>query len=135
LESLSGGEKSLTALALIFAIQHYEPSPFYLLDEVDMFLDAVNAERVARMVKKNSRRAQFVMVSLRKVTLKEADCLYGVTMRANCISDVVGNVSLQDIAEQIPALASEEGEEDVTDEAQQIDDTNHATNLEGETHA
>jgi chromosome segregation protein len=110
LESLSGGEKSLTALALIFAVQHYAPSPFYLLDEVDMFLDAVNAEHVARMVKKNSKRAQFVMVSLRKVTLKEANCIYGVTMRANSISDVVGNVSLKNLEEEIPQLA-QEGEE------------------------
>jgi chromosome segregation protein len=108
LESLSGGEKSLTALALIFSIQHYEPSPFYLLDEVDMFLDAINAERVARMVKKNSRQAQFVMVSLRKVTLKEADAIYGVTMRADSISDVVGNVSLHDIELEIPQLAEDE---------------------------
>jgi chromosome segregation protein len=110
LESLSGGEKSLTALALIFAVQHYAPSPFYLLDEVDMFLDAVNAEHVARMVKNNSRKAQFVMVSLRKVTLKEANCIYGVTMRANSVSDVVGNVSLRELEEEIPQLA-EDGEE------------------------
>jgi chromosome segregation protein len=110
LESLSGGEKSLTALALIFAIQHYEPSPFYLLDEVDMFLDAINAEHVARMVKKNSRQAQFVMVSLRKVTLKEADAIYGVTLLADSISDVVGNVSLHDITEQVPQLAENECE-------------------------
>jgi chromosome segregation protein len=114
LESLSGGEKSLTALALIFSIQHYEPSPFYLLDEVDMFLDAINAERVARMVKKNSRQAQFVMVSLRKVTLKEADAIYGVTMRADSISDVVGNVSLHDVSQEIPQLAEDECAHDDT---------------------
>jgi chromosome segregation protein len=107
LESLSGGEKSLTALALIFAVQRYAPSPFYLLDEVDMFLDAINAEHVARMVKKNSRVAQFVMVSLRKVTLKEADCLYGVTMRGDSLSDVVGNVNLHDLEEEIPTLAAD----------------------------
>ncbi|MEE9150945.1 MAG: chromosome segregation protein SMC [Thermoplasmata archaeon] len=153
LESLSGGEKSLTALALIFAIQHYEPSPFYLLDEVDMFLDAVNAEHVARMVRKNSRRAQFVMVSLRKVTLKEADCIYGVTMRGDSISDVVGNVSLQEISEEIPALASDECGVDVEDidseslissqdhhmsedeEGQEINEMSEATNQEGESHA
>lgn len=137
LESLSGGEKSLTALALIFAIQHHEPSPFYLLDEVDMFLDAVNAEHVARMVRKNSRRAQFVVVSLRKVTLKEADCIYGVTMRADSISDVVGNVSLKEISEEIPALASdEEGEARIeNEEAQDIGEMSKDTNQEGETHA
>ena len=153
LESLSGGEKSLTALALIFAIQHYEPSPFYLLDEVDMFLDAVNAEHVARMVRKNSRRAQFVVVSLRKVTLKEADCIYGVTMRADSISDVIGNVSFQEISEQIPTLSSDESEVKVKEtdstlnlseqdestadkgEAQEVNEVIENSNQEGETHA
>lgn len=149
LESLSGGEKSLTALALIFAIQHHEPSPFYLLDEVDMFLDAVNAEHVARMVRKNSRRAQFVMVSLRKVTLKEADYIYGVTMRADSISDVVGNVSIQELAQEIPQLAQEENigeinpetsisnqQDDLPQEGvQEITKTGENTDYEGETHA
>ncbi len=94
IESLSGGEKSLTALSLISAIQQFQPSPFYLLDEVDMFLDAVNAESVARMVKKNSSTAQFVMISLRKVTLGHADHIYGVTMMGKGVSEVIGNVSL-----------------------------------------
>jgi chromosome segregation protein len=139
LESLSGGEKSLTALALIFAIQHYEPSPFYLLDEVDMFLDAVNAEHVAQMVKENSRRAQFVMVSLRKVTLKEADAIYGVTMRADSISDVIGNVSLSEISQEIPQLAAGEPNIEgeglaVGEDIQEIAD-NTEKNQEGETHA
>jgi len=89
LESLSGGEKSLTGLAFIFAIQQYDPSPFYFLDEVDMFLDAVNAEIVARVIKKNSAKAQFIMISLRKVTLQYADRLYGVTLEPNGTSKVV----------------------------------------------
>lgn len=118
LEALSGGEKSLTALALIFAIQHYEPSPFYLLDEVDMFLDAINAENVARMVKKNSRIAQSVMISLRKITMKEADYIYGVTMRDNSISDVIGNVNLQDVQTEdfAPPPKDEEHVEDASEE-------------------
>jgi chromosome segregation protein len=89
LESLSGGEKSLTGLAFIFAIQQYDPSPFYFLDEVDMFLDGVNAEIVARVIKKNSAKAQFIMISLRKVTLQYADRLYGVTLEPNGTSKVV----------------------------------------------
>jgi chromosome segregation protein len=117
LESLSGGEKSLTALALIFAIQAHEPSPFYLLDEVDMFLDAINAENVARMVKKNSRLAQSVMISLRKITMKEADYIYGVTMKGNSISDVIGNVNLQDVPVQEFTPPPEEGQiEDISEE-------------------
>lgn len=103
IESLSGGEKSLTALSLIFAIQQFQPSPFYLLDEVDMFLDAVNAESVARMVKKNSATAQFVMISLRKVTLSHADHIYGVTMMGKGVSEVIGNVSLGALREDSKA--------------------------------
>lgn len=89
LESLSGGEKSLTALAFIFAIQEYQPSPFYVLDEVDMFLDAVNAEMVAGRVRESSSKAQFIQVSLRKVTLAMADHLIGVTRPPSGISKVI----------------------------------------------
>jgi len=92
LSALSGGEKSIASLALIFAIQHYDPSPFYVLDEVDMFLDGVNAENVSRMVKQNAFDSQFIMVSLRKIALKEADHVYGVTMQDTGISDMIGNV-------------------------------------------
>lgn len=89
LESLSGGEKSLTALAFIFAIQEYQPSPFYVLDEVDMFLDAVNAEMVAKRIRDSSARAQFIQVSLRKVTLSLADHLIGVTRPPSGVSKVI----------------------------------------------
>ena len=99
LESLSGGEKSLTALSLIFAIQAYQPSPFYLLDEVDMFLDAINAENVAAMIKKDSELAQVLQITLRKVTLAKADHRYGVTMQGNGISDIIGNVRISDITD------------------------------------
>ena len=92
LSALSGGEKSIASLAFIFAIQRYDPSPFYVLDEVDMFLDGVNAENVSRMVKQNALDSQFIMVSLRKIALKEADHVYGVTMQDTGISDMIGNV-------------------------------------------
>ena len=102
LEALSGGEKSLTALALIFAIQEHQPSPFYVLDEVDMFLDSVNAEMVARRVQKNSSKAQFIQISLRKVTLGKADHLFGVTRQPNGISILI-------IQPDIAALSGFEG--------------------------
>ena len=89
MEALSGGEKSLTALSFIFAIQAFEPSPFYLLDEVDMFLDGVNAENVSRAVKRGSKNAQFIQISLRKVTLNDADHIIGVTMQREGVSDVI----------------------------------------------
>ena len=96
LGALSGGEKSLTSMAFIFAVQAWDPSPFYLLDEVDQNLDAINAEIVARMVKDNSERAQFVIVSLRKVSLKEAHHLYGVTLQKG-ESVVLGRVDLKEV--------------------------------------
>ena len=92
LSALSGGEKSIASLAFIFAIQHYDPSPFYVLDEVDMFLDGVNAEIVSRMIKRNAEDSQFIMVTLRKVVLKEANHVYGVTMRDTGISEMIGNI-------------------------------------------
>ncbi len=92
LSALSGGEKSIASIAFIFAIQNYDPSPFYVLDEVDMFLDGLNAESVSRMVKENSTDSQFIMVTLRKVALKEANHIYGVTMRDTGISDMIGNI-------------------------------------------
>lgn len=79
LEAMSGGEKSLAALALIFAIQRFKPAPFYVFDEVDMFLDGVNVGRVAKMIKRLSKDAQFIVVSLRKPMLEMADAVIGVT--------------------------------------------------------
>ena len=76
---LSGGEKSMAALALIFAIQDYEPSPFYYLDEVDQNLDPFNAGRIAALCRMRSQRAQFMMVTLRKVSLTLADHHIGIT--------------------------------------------------------
>jgi len=89
LEQLSGGEKSLASLAFIFSLQRYDPSPLYVLDEVDMSLDALNAENIGRMLRRNSERAQFIVISLRKVTLKFARQLFGVTMRGDGCSRVV----------------------------------------------
>ena len=97
LNALSGGEKSLTAIAFIFAIQRYMPSPFYYLDEVDMFLDAPNAGNVAAMLKNNAKYAQIIIVSLRKVTLMCSDNLYGVTMHGKGLSDIVTYMSKESL--------------------------------------
>ncbi|MCX6653198.1 MAG: chromosome segregation protein SMC [Methanomassiliicoccales archaeon] len=97
LDALSGGEKSLAALAFVFAIQQFQPSPFYLLDEIDMFLDAVNADMVAHRVAKCSKTAQFVQISLRKVTLGKADHLIGVTKGEGGISQVIMKANVGDI--------------------------------------
>ena len=90
LEAMSGGEKSLTALSLLFAIQQYRPAPFYAFDEIDMFLDGVNAERVARRIQKSAGNAQFIVVSLRKPMIEAAKRTIGVAMQENNISSVTG---------------------------------------------
>ncbi len=90
LEAMSGGEKSLTALALLFAIQQYRPAPFYAFDEIDMFLDGVNADRVAKRIQKSAANAQFIVVSLRKVMIEAAKRTIGVTMQEENISSVTG---------------------------------------------
>ena len=97
LEALSGGEKSLTALAFVFAIQEHQPSPFYLLDEVDMFLDAINADTVAHRIQRASKTAQFVQISLRKVTLNKADHIIGVTKQEGGLSSVIMKPNIGEI--------------------------------------
>ncbi len=87
-EALSGGEKSLTALSFIMALQRTNPSPVYYLDEVDMFLDGANAERVGKMFKGNSYTSQVFAVSLRKAMLKYADNVIGVTSMDDENTDV-----------------------------------------------
>ena len=110
LEALSGGEKSLTALSFIFAIQEYQPSPFYVLDEVDMFLDSVNAEMVAKRVRESSAKAQFIQVSLRKVTLAMADHLIGVTRPPSGISKVIMQPDMAEVSKYEEAAAAEEAD-------------------------
>lgn len=81
LEAISGGEKTLAALSLIFAIQEYKPSPFYYFDEVDAHLDEANARKVGELIKRRSEQAQFIVVTLREVLASFADKLIGVTSR------------------------------------------------------
>ncbi|MFB6126385.1 MAG: chromosome segregation protein SMC [Halolamina sp.] len=90
LDAMSGGEKSLTALAFIFAIQRHNPAPFYALDEVDAFLDAVNAERVGEMVHDLAGEAQFAVVSHRSALLDRSERALGVTMQDDNVSAVTG---------------------------------------------
>ncbi|MFB6074526.1 MAG: chromosome segregation protein SMC [Haloarculaceae archaeon] len=90
LNAMSGGEKSLTALAFIFAIQRHNPAPFYALDEVDAFLDAVNAELVGELVDDLAGDAQFVVVSHRSAMLERSERAIGVTMQDDNVSAVTG---------------------------------------------
>ena len=90
LNSLSGGEKSLTTLAFIFSIQQHIPAPFYAFDEVDMSLDGSNVDRIATMIKELAPSSQFVIVSLRKPMITEAERIMGVTIRPDKSTLVTG---------------------------------------------
>jgi len=81
LKSLSGGEKTLTSLAFIFALQEYDPSPFYLLDEVDAALDKRNADLLSRLISKYSKDAQYIVISHNDAVISEAEQIYGVSMQ------------------------------------------------------
>ena len=87
LKSLSGGEKTLTALAFIFTIQEYQPARFYILDEIDAALDKHNSELLANLISSYSGNAQYIVISHNDSIISEADTLYGVSMN-NGISKV-----------------------------------------------
>ncbi len=103
LEALSGGEKSLAALAFIFSLQGYRPAPFYVFDEVDMFLDGRNTERLADMIQRRAQGTQFLVVSLRKAMLKRSCRTIGVTPGPGGFTRVTG------IEHEIMAAAEADG--------------------------
>jgi len=90
LASMSGGEKSLTALSFLFALQRFRPSPFYALDEVDSFLDGVNVERLAALIASQAGEAQFLVVSHRRPMIAAATRTIGVTQARGAHTQVVG---------------------------------------------
>ena len=90
LAAMSGGEKSLTALSFLFALQRFRPSPFYALDEVDSFLDGVNVERLAALIATQAEQAQFMVVSHRRPMIAAAERTIGVTQARGAHTQVVG---------------------------------------------
>jgi chromosome segregation protein len=89
IELMSGGEKALTAVSLIFSLFQYRPSPFCLLDEVDAPLDEANVGRYCEMVREMTDRSQFILITHHKLTMQTSDVLYGVTMETPGISKLV----------------------------------------------
>ncbi|MBR4061267.1 MAG: chromosome segregation protein SMC [Lachnospiraceae bacterium] len=97
---LSGGEKALTAISLLFAIQNLKPSPFCLLDEIEAALDESNVGRYAKYLHKLTKHTQFIVITHRRGTMEEADRLYGITMQEKGVSALVSvNLVEQDLEE------------------------------------
>ncbi len=90
LASMSGGEKSLTALSFLFALQKYKPSPFYALDEVDSFLDGINVERLSKLITNQSSNAQFIVVSHRRPMISASERTIGVAQARGSNTQVIG---------------------------------------------
>jgi len=110
---LSGGERALTAISLLFAIYLVKPSPFCILDEVDAPLDDANVNRFIKVIQEFSKDTQFIVVTHNKGTMEAADCLHGVTMEEPGVSKLVsvklasdgesGNGQLEAVLEVEPA--------------------------------
>ena len=79
IDAMSGGEKTMTALAFLFAVQEIKPAPFYILDEIDAALDKPNTKKMTQFIVENSKRAQFIVISHNDTTIQAADCVYGAS--------------------------------------------------------
>lgn len=99
INTLSGGERSLTAIALIFAIQKLQPSPFVILDEIEAALDEANIQRFADYIKRHSKETQYILVTHRRGTMEAASTIYGVSMPERGVSTVI-SLELENVEEE-----------------------------------
>jgi chromosome segregation protein len=107
---LSGGERAMTAVALLFAIYMVRPSPFCILDEVDAAMDEGNINRFIRVLERFVEQSQFVIITHNKRTIAKADVLYGVTMEERGVSKLVGMklTAPQHISPELPSNGGEQ---------------------------
>ncbi|MEK6963826.1 MAG: chromosome segregation protein SMC [Nanoarchaeota archaeon] len=88
IRGLSGGEKTMTALAFLFAVQEHDPAPFYIMDEVDAALDKRNSEKLGKLLKAYSTKAQYIVISHNDAIISESDTLFGISMDVHAVSKV-----------------------------------------------
>jgi chromosome segregation protein len=100
IKSLSGGEKTITAIAFIFAIQEFSPASFYILDEIDAALDIMNSELLGKLINKYSNKAQYICVSHSEHFIQNSDSIYGIVMNASKISSVA-SLNLGEITDYV----------------------------------
>jgi len=98
LNMLSGGERALTSIAILFAIIAHNPPPFSVLDEIDAALDEANSFRLSRIIKEIADRTQFIVITHNREMMAQADVLYGVTMQDDGVSKIV-SVKLDEFSE------------------------------------
>ncbi len=108
---MSGGEKTMTAIAFLFAVFLARPSPFYVLDEVEAALDDLNIDRFLQLLRRYRDRAQFIVVTHQKRTMDAADALYGVSMGGDGVSKVVSRrLDQRDVgADETPVSSGADG--------------------------
>jgi len=106
ISNLSGGEKTLSSLALVFALHYYKPTPLYVMDEIDAALDFKNVSIVANYIKERTKNAQFIIISLRSNMFELADRLVGIYKTYNCTKTVTINPGMVEIANSQPNITN-----------------------------